>query len=251
MSGNNVILKIEGLNYSTGEKQILKDLCLTVKRNTIHSILGANGTGKTTLGFVLMGLSGYKPSSGKIIFDGRNIIDFTITKRSRTGLTLAWQHSTPFEGISVSDYLSIAARNTNFDYRYALTRLGLKPSAYLQRSYDATLSGGERKRIELAAIMTMKPKLAILDEPDSGIDMLSLENISDVIKEINQNGSTVLLITHSWKMAHKADISSHLCDGTILMTGDPEEVAKFYISKCQSCDHINYPQMEELPDVQG
>jgi len=240
------MLEIKDLYYSANKKYILKNLNLNVKRGIIHSILGVNGTGKTTLGFMLMGLSGYKPQEGKIIFDGIDITNLSITERARLGLTLAWQHSTPFEGITIKDYLTIASRSSSFDYKYALEKLGLNPSMYLERNYDETLSGGERKRVELAAIMSMKPKFAILDEPDSGIDALSIQSIADVIKELNQTGITILLITHRWEIAKISDISSVLCDGNILLTADSIKATQFFINKCQKCNHINLPKMEEI-----
>ena len=94
--------------------------------------------------------------------------------------------------------------------------------------------------------MAMRPKLEILDEPDSGIDALSMRNIAAVIKEMNKNGSTILLITHNYKIARIAVVSSTLCDGIIIKTGDPQEVAEFFIEQCQKCTHINYPQLEKI-----
>jgi len=243
------MLIIKNINYSAGKKSILKNFNLKVKAGTIHSILGVNGTGKTTLGFVLMGLSGYKPQSGKIIFNNIDITNMSITERAQLGLTLAWQHSTPFEGITVRDYLSLSSKSSSFDYIYALKKLGLDPDRILGRNYDDTLSGGERKRIELAAIMSMKPSFAILDEPDSGIDALSINNIADVIRELNQIGITILLITHRWEIARISDVSSCLCDGKILLTGEPEEVTNFFVNQCQKCTHINFPEMEEIKNA--
>jgi Fe-S cluster assembly ATP-binding protein len=245
------MLDINGLNYYADERQILKNLSLTVESGTVHSILGANGTGKTTLGFVLMGLSGYKPQSGTVLFEGLDITDLSVTERAKLGITLAWQHSTPFEGITIRDYLTVASRGDEESVISSLTRLGLDPESYCSRTYDATLSGGERKRIELAAIMAMRPKLAILDEPDSGIDALSIEKIAEVICEINRNGSTILLITHSWRIADIADIASTLCNGTILVTGEPYKVTQFFVQQCQQCTHINKPDIQEMIDAEG
>jgi len=245
------MLKIKNISFSVDNKIILDKINLEIKRGTIHSILGANGTGKTTLGYVIMGLSGYKPTEGKIYFENEDITELSITERAKKGLTLAWQYSTPFEGITVKDYLSIASRLSNYDYNEALKRVGLDPKRYLNRNYDETLSGGERKRIELAAIITMKPKLAILDEPDSGIDALSMENISQVISSMRKDGTTVLLISHNYNVAQIADVSSTLCDGKILITGDPEEVAKFFETQCEECDHVNKPIINNIMNLKS
>jgi Fe-S cluster assembly ATP-binding protein len=245
------MLEVKGLNYYAGERQILKNLDLFVESGTIHSILGANGTGKTTLGFVLMGLSGYKPQSGTMLFEGNDITGLSISERAKRGLTLAWQHSTSFEGITIGDYLAVASRGQKDVTVLALTGLGLEPEHYLNRTYDESLSGGERKRIELAAILVMRPKLAILDEPDSGIDALSIEKIADVIRLINKNGSTILLITHSWRIAGIADTASTLCNGTILTTGEPYKATRFFIRQCQQCTHINTPNPQEIIDAES
>ena len=245
------MLKIENVSYSVGEKMILDKVNMEVKSGTIHSILGANGTGKTTLGFVIMGLSGYHPTEGRIYFENEDITELSITERAKRGITLAWQYSTPFEGISVKDYLDIASRQSGYDYTNALRRVGLDPKRYLNRNYDETLSGGERKRIELAAIITMRPKLAILDEPDSGIDALSMENIAHVISSMKKDGTTVLLISHNYKIAKIADVSSTLCNGKILITGDPDEVAKFFESQCEECDHVNKPIIDKIKNLKS
>ena len=99
--------------------------------------------------------------------------------------------------------------------------------------------------------MAMRPKLAILDEPDSGIDAISIEKIADVILLINKNGSTILLITHSWKIAGIADIASPLCNGKILATGEPHRVTQFFIRQCEQCTHKNEPMPEEIIDAEG
>jgi len=99
--------------------------------------------------------------------------------------------------------------------------------------------------------MAMRPKLAILDEPDSGIDAISIEKIADVIRLISKNGSTILLITHSWKIAGIADISSTLCNGKILTTGEPTMVTQFFIRQCQQCTHKNEPNPEEIVNAEG
>jgi len=109
---------------------------------------------------------------------------------------------------------------------------------------DTTLSGGERKRIELAAVLMMQPCLAILDEPDSGIDALSIDYIKQVIRMLVNKDSSVLLITHQEEVAAMADRASSLCGGKILKTGSPEEVTRFFRNHCQECPHVNQPEEE-------
>ena len=113
--------------------------------------------------------------------------------------------------------------------------MALSPSAYLSRPADETLSGGERKRVELAAVYTMQPKLAIPDDPDSGIDVLSLDDIGRLIRRMASEGTTVLLITHSDEMVPVTDVAALMCEGEIVRVGDPEEVRRHYARRCRPC----------------
>ncbi len=243
------MLKLQNLKYEIGTRQILDDVNLQVTNGEIHAILGQNGTGKSTLGAILMGLSGYQIKSGQIIFDGQDITTWTISQRAQFGLTLGWQRPVSFEGITVERYLQIAARGKNSDYRSYLFLLGLDPDTYLSRNLDNQLSGGEQKRIELAAIWAMNPKLAILDEPDSGIDALSLERIASVIQKIRANGTTIILITHREEIVNIADRASSLCAGRILRTGAPPQIIRFYQNHCRDCAHVNQPYEENFDEL--
>jgi Fe-S cluster assembly ATP-binding protein len=201
----------------------------------IHALLGTNGTGKSTLAYLIMGCEAYRPSSGEIRFEGRIINDLKIHGRAAIGITMAWQEPVRFEGISVRDYLTLINKGT--DPSQYLDMVGLSPELYLERMVDKCLSGGERKRIELASILALQPKLAILDEPDSGIDMLSTQDIINVITLFKQHGSSVLLITHREEIALIADRASQICRGGIVYSGSPREVAEYYKSrKCLVCD---------------
>lgn len=218
------LLEIKGLTYSVRDKKPLANLDLTVDQQEIHALLGANGAGKTTLANLIMGCAGYVPTSGEILFQGRLINSLAIDERARLGITMAWQEPARFEGLSVGDYLTLGhAANNPVD---CLRHVGLDPETYLGRALDKTLSGGERKRIELASVLALKPKLAILDEPDSGIDMLSLQEVVDVIKQLQREGAALLLITHRQEIARIANRASLLCGGRLAMTGEPGQVAE-------------------------
>jgi Fe-S cluster assembly ATP-binding protein len=243
------MLRVEGVSLIAGGKPILRDVRLEVAEGEIHSILGANGTGKSSLAAVLMGLGGYRPSAGRIYFRGEDITDLSITERARRGITLAWQEPARFEGLTVAEYLKLGQRHGGNGWlspRECLAKVGLVPERYLARAADATLSGGERRRIELASVLAMKPKLVILDEPDSGIDALSIDYIVDVIRTIARAGGAVLLITHHEEVAAAADRASSLCGGTVLKTGDPGAIARFFRNHCQECAHINEPSSVEF-----
>lgn len=240
------MLRLENISFNIGGRKLLDDVTLHIRKNEIHAILGQNGTGKTTLGSLLMGLSGYQPETGRILLDDVDITNMTITERAAAGLTLGWQRPVSFEGISVEKYLQLSCGENAQDYRTYLFYLGLDPERYLSRNLDNRLSGGERKRIELAALWAMKPKVAILDEPDSGIDVISLERIADVIRKMRSAGTTVILITHREEIANIADRASSLCSGRILKTGTPQQIIRFYHNFCRDCGHVNELEKEEL-----
>ena len=242
----NEILKIEDLFVANSSSSlILKGVNLSVKRGEIHAILGSNGTGKTTLGYTIIGSPRYKVIKGKILFQGKDITRLSITERARLGITMAFQHPADFEGIKVRDYLKISKKYSrdNLSPETALKMVGLNPDVFLNRTLDSSLSGGERKRIELAAVFLMRPEIAILDEPDSGIDLMSISDIANVVRTLNKMGTTIILITHREELALMADRSSHLCGGIILRSGPVREIVDIYLKNCKICDHVNRPEV--------
>lgn len=241
---NKILLEIKDVNYKVGDKKILRGVNLKIRNDEIHSIVGVNGTGKTTLASMIMGISDYKPTSGRIIFDGKDITKFSVTERAKLGITLAWQFPANFEGITVGEYLSLKKGGVPPDK--CLKLVGLNPDIYLQRTVDENLSGGERKRIELASAFSINPKLVILDEPDSGIDMASIDAIRNVIKNFKSNGTSVILITHNERIAKIGDIVSLMCSGEIVKEGTSDEVTKFFKKYCKGCNHIGKIDKEVL-----
>ena len=217
-----------------GKSPILAGLSLAIEPAEVHALLGTNGTGKSTLAYLVMGCEGYIPSSGDILLENTRVNDLLIHERARLGITMAWQEPVRFEGITVKDYLTLRHRSN--EPSAVLELVGLSPDQYLDRMVDKCLSGGERKRIELASVLALNPRLAILDEPDSGIDMLSIQDVINVINAFRKNGTSVLLITHREEIAKIADRASQLCHGKIICSGSPEKVAEHYkLQKCQTC----------------
>lgn len=240
------LLEVKDLSFEKEGKVILGGVNLTVQHQEIHSVLGMNGTGKTTLACMVMGLGEYSPDYGSIYVEENDITELPVYERARMGITLAWQEPARFEGLMIGEYVSIGLQKGQSDLSPAecLRRVGLDPNRYLSRDVDTTLSGGERKRVELAAVLAMKPRLAILDEPDSGIDSLSIDYIKDVIRTLVTQGASVLLITHHEEVAAMADRTTALCGGRILKTGMPEEVTRFFRNHCKPCQHVNEPDEE-------
>lgn len=227
------LLEVIDLSLSLAGHPILAGIHLTVRQGELHALLGANGTGKSSLAYALMGCAGYRPQRGRIRFAGEDITVLPMHERARRGLALAWQEPARFEGLRVTDYLALGGRADPAD---CLRAVGLAPSDYLARPLDKTLSGGERKRIELAGVLALKPRLAILDEPTAGIDFLSQAEIEAVIQALRRQGA-VLLITHQEQLAAGADRASQLCGGRIVCTGEPTTVIEnFKARRCRRCD---------------
>jgi len=243
------ILQVERLHLERGEQEILRGVTLEIAPGQVYGLLGRNGSGKSSLAYTLMGCAGYVPSAGRILFDGQDVTHLSITERARLGLTLAWQDPARFEGLKVKDYLSLGLALSEAEGRAegmkeplrerveeALAAVALSPLTYLERTVNDALSGGERKRIELAAVYAMRPRLAILDEPDSGIDVLSLDEIAHLIRRLSEQGTAVLLITHRDEMVPVADVAALMCAGEIVRTGEPQEVRAYYARRCRPCD---------------
>ena len=229
------LLDIRDLTFEVSRQTILDRLDLAIDPQEIHALLGANGSGKTTLAYVLMGCEGYAPSAGTVLFNGANLLPLKMHERARLGLTLAWQEPARFEGITVREYLTLGKQDC--DPEPAMRQVGLAPDRYLNRRLDKALSGGERHRIELASVMSLKPKLAVLDEPAAGIDMVSINHIIDIIRALKAAGGSVLLITHQEEVALIADRASQLCAGRIIFSGSPREAVDHFRGRaCVRCD---------------
>ncbi len=148
---------------------------MSIHEGEIHDLIGTNGTGKSTLARLIMGSEGYTLSSGQINFAGQDIGEWPMYKRAQLGISMVWQEPARFEGISVRDYLNLGRSHS--DLPDCLSQVGLDPCEYLDRLLDKTISGGERKRIELASMLALRPRFCILDEPVSGIDLVSVRDI--------------------------------------------------------------------------
>jgi Fe-S cluster assembly ATP-binding protein len=239
------MLKIEALNLKKENKLIINNVSFEVIDGEIFGILGTNGAGKSSLAYALMGSAGYQPDAGKIIFNGIDITQKSMDERARLGITLAWQEPARFEGLSILDYvlLGSAQKGHTLAEEY-LEQMRLTPSEYRSRQADKTLSGGERKKVELASILAMKPKLAILDEPDSGIDMLSQEAVIHLIRAIKGYGGSVVLITHDEEVVKIADRAALMCSGLAFKIGSPLEIIDYYKEHCKPCPTKSYPSQE-------
>jgi Fe-S cluster assembly ATP-binding protein len=234
MDDNNALLQVEDVWVQRPGAEVLRGVNLSVATGEVHALLGLNGSGKTSLALTLMGAGGYQPDRGRILFDDRDITCLGVTERARLGLTLAWQEPSRFEGLPVADYLALGMKEPERSrIEEALESVALAPIVYMGRMVDTTLSGGERKRIELAAVYAMQPRLAVLDEPDSGIDVLSIEDVMALVRRMADEGTSVLMITHHDEMSDVADSASLMCAGSIINTGTPAEVREYFAKRCR------------------
>jgi Fe-S cluster assembly ATP-binding protein len=238
------ILEIKNLGLSAGEKKILHNVSMDFEEGNVHAIVGPNGAGKSTIAFTIMGLEGYTDIQGDIIFKGENINDLDIYERAHRGITLAWQEPARYEGLTLEKFLKAAAKDKKIEsIENALSLVGLDPDEYLTRAVDKTLSGGERKKIEVASIVVMEPELVLLDEPDSGIDIESIEKIFDIIRVLKGKGTTVVLITHSMAVLKQAQNAFLLCNGEVVDRGSAQRICNYFEEKCIPCDHKNIPEI--------
>ncbi len=234
------ILDIRDLSLTLDGNKILHNIDIDFKKECIYALVGPNGSGKSSLAYCLMGLEGYKEIEGDILFEGESIKNMRVDERAKKGITLAWQEPARYEGLTVKQFMKAADFNkSDEEIKEALSMVALDADDYLNRAIDKTLSGGERKKIELASIVIMKPKIAMLDEPDSGIDATSLENIFEAIKMLKKSGSTVILITHSISVLKHAEDAFLMCHGRILDRGSEDKIMNYFKNKRLPCGHKN------------
>lgn len=210
------MLELKNICFSADEKPILKDVNLSIDAGKFIAITGPNGSGKSTLAKIIMGIE--KPDSGKILFYGEDITDYTIDQRARMGLSFGFQQPVRFKGITVHDLLNLSAKEklSSKDACNILATVGLCANSYIDREVNASLSGGELKRIEIASVITRGTKLTIFDEPEAGIDLWSFNNLIRVFNEMREKLSgSIMVISHQERILGIADEIVLLSDGKI------------------------------------
>lgn len=226
------MLKIDNLCTKTSDDGtiILKGLNLNIKKGEIHVIMGPNGSGKSTLANTILANPRYIITDGKIYFEDEDITDLDTTKKARKGIFMSFQTPVEVEGILVRDFLKTCKNNLGEKinlYQFAktlednLAKLDMDKS-YLDRYVNVGFSGGERKKCEILQLLTLNPKLAILDETDSGLDVDAIKTVKEGIKLFKNKDNAILIITHSTKLLEGLDIDyvHVLKDGKIVKTGD-------------------------------
>ncbi len=226
------MLKIENLSVQIEDYKILKDFNINVKAGEIHGIMGPNGTGKSTICKTIIGDEDYTITSGNIFFNDKSILDLDITQRSRLGIYLVSQSPTEIPGVTNAEMLRVSLSEKTgkfvdiFDFNTKIENICKKldiPLSFIHRGINEGMSGGEKKKNELLHLWMLEPKLIILDELDSGLDVDSIKTVVKNIKEYQkEHNSAVVIITHGSKLLKmlKATHVHILNDGTIKESGD-------------------------------
>lgn len=221
------MLEFKNISYNAPDDgaAIIKNLSLDLRDGELLVVTGPNGGGKSTLARLAMGI--IAPSSGKIVLDGADITQLGITERAKLGIGYAFQMPPRFKGLTVKRLLSIAAgaEISDFECCKYLSGVGLCAADYLNRGLDATLSGGELKRIEVASLLIRRLKAAIYDEPEAGIDLWSFNMLVDAFGSIGRKRSTsLMIISHQERVLQTADRIAVVAGGVLTEIGAKEEI---------------------------
>lgn len=222
------MLELRNVSYHVqdelGEKQILKNINLTLNERFV-AFTGPNGGGKSTLAKIIAGI--IKPTEGRIYFDGEDITDLSVTERAQKGISYAFQQPVRFKGLTVRDLINIAAgKNMKVSDACAyLSEVGMCARDYIDREVNASLSGGELKRIEIATILARATKLSVFDEPEAGIDLWSFGNLIKVFENMHEKTQgSILIISHQERILNIADKVVVIADGKVKNQGSKDEV---------------------------
>ena len=225
-----IMLELKNISFSAESDgknvEIIRDISLTVEDDKFIVITGPNGGGKSTLAKLIAGIE--KNTAGSFIFDGEDITDKNITERAKMGIGFAFQQPVRFKGMTVVDLLRIAA-GKNLSVSEAceyLSEVGLCAKDYIDREINASLSGGELKRIEIATVLARNVKLAIFDEPEAGIDLWSFNNLIRIFEKMRSEckGRSIVVISHQERILNIADEIIVIADGRIAKKGSRDEI---------------------------
>lgn len=229
------LLDIKNLKLAVGEKEILKGLNLSINKGETHVILGPNGAGKSTLAYAVMGRPEYEHLDGTITFEGEDITDESADKRAKKGIFLSFQHPEEINGISLVNFLKTAKKAVSDkplavlkfhkQLKEKMQALSINPE-YADRYINVGFSGGEKKKAEILQMLMLEPKLAILDETDSGLDVDAVKIVSMGVKEFKNEENALLIITHNARILDELDVDFvHILeDGKIVKTAGRELV---------------------------
>ncbi len=233
------MLELKNVSFSAendnGKKDIIKNVSLTIDEGFV-ALTGPNGGGKSTLAKLIAGI--YLPTSGQILFNGNDITNATITERAKMGVSYAFQQPVRFKGITVKDLVTLASgKNLSVaDVCKYLSEVGLCAREYVDREVNASLSGGELKRIEIAMAMARGTELTVFDEPEAGIDLWSFSNLITVFEKMHEKiNGTILIISHQERILNIADRIIVIADGKIKEDGKKDDILPSLLNTSATC----------------
>lgn len=235
------MLELQNISFQvaddkSSQKEIIKNVNLTIEDHQFVAITGPNGGGKSTLAKLIMGIE--KPTSGRMLFNGTDITGMSISERANLGISFAFQQPVRFKGIKVRDLITLAAGDGlsvagACEY---LSKVGLCARDYINRDVDASLSGGELKRIEIATIIARNTPLSVFDEPEAGIDLWSFNNLIKVFDELHaSSGNSLVIISHQERILNTADEIVVIAGGGVQSKGPKEEILPQLLNGTGSC----------------
>ena len=244
------MLELKNISFDVaddkGQKEIIKNLSLTIDDNKFVVITGPNGGGKSTLAKLIAGIE--NPTEGQILLNGEDITGKSITERAKLGISFAFQQPVRFKGIRVLDLLRIAAGKelSVADACQFLSEVGLCARDYVHREVNASLSGGELKRIEIATVLARSTQLSVFDEPEAGIDLWSFQNLIKVFERMREttNGS-IMIISHQERILDIADEIVVIANGTISKQGPKDEILPELLGTASAVNNCNQLEKEE------
>ena len=234
------MLELKNVSYvvkdeNGADKEIIKNINLTIDERFV-AITGPNGGGKSTLAKIIAGI--YQPTSGQILFDGEDITNMSITDRAKKGISFAFQQPVRFKGLTVKDLITLAAGKpiSVAEACNYLAEVGLCARDYINREVNASLSGGELKRIEIALIIARSTKLSVFDEPEAGIDLWSFNNLIKVFERMHEKTQgSILIISHQERILNIADRIIVIADGEIRESGTKDEIMPSVLGSGAPC----------------
>jgi len=225
-------LKLENLHVSIDGRKIIDNVGFEVGSGEVHLLMGPNGAGKSTLLKAIAGIRGVKVVSGKILFEGEEVTELQAWERARRGIVMVWQNPPSLNGVTIRGLAEKISRRSGIDYRPLAEKLGV--TELLDREVHRGLSGGEMRRVELFLSLLLRPKLLLVDEVDSGVDVENIARLAQVLNEIRRQGVSLLIVTHSGAIANKlsrADKLHVLYNGKLVYSGDPCKVLDKILSQ--------------------
>ncbi len=233
------MLELRNISYTAesenGIKEILKNINLTIDER-FTAITGPNGGGKSTLAKIIAGI--YTPTSGQILLDGEDITGLSITERAKKGISFAFQQPVRFKGITVKDLITLAAgRPIGVSEACSyLSEVGLCARDYINREINASLSGGEVKRIEIATVLARGTQISVFDEPEAGIDLWSFSNLIQVFEKMHEKmGGSIIIISHQERILNIADKIVVIADGTVRTAGKKDAILPGLLQASEPC----------------